>query len=142
MLTKLSWAALFFLLFNAKVAQAQTVGRHVSKLYVTHYNLISKDAVVKFVADVRIADCIAFITVESSNSKRISVFNINADHYFLEDGQILFSVPVGQIRKYLKRKDSVKLTVSAISMTGATAFKKSTVITTEDLIKIPVFELE
>lgn len=142
MLTKLSWAALLFLLFNNNMSQAQTVGRHVSKLYVTRYNLITKDAAVEFVADVRIADCLAYITVESSNSKRVNVFDINIDNYFIENDQILFNVPVGQIKKYLKRKDSVKLTVSAISLTGNTAFKKSTFITTEDLIKLPVFELE
>ena len=123
MLNKLSWTALFFLLFSLST-NAQTVGRRVSKLLVTNHDIIKNDALLEFVADVRIADCISYATVRAKHSKRVYDFYLDVENYYMDDENILFSVPIGNAKKYLRRLDEVDLEVSVYSVSGDMVMQK------------------
>lgn len=142
MLTKLSWAALFFLLFNMNVGHAQTVGRKVSRLVVTDYNPVTNDALLEFIADTRMADCIAYVCVKNSNSKKEYFFQVSVEQYFLDEEIILFSIPIGNAKKYLRRKEEVTVEVIAVGVTGSVVLQKSAVITRKDLKDMPVFDMK
>lgn len=125
------------LVFLAVGAMAQTVGKKAPKLSLTAYNAGKEDGTIQFEVDVRMADCISYIEIKPTGSKKpIQVYVAEKDYYLSEENgrDILLRIPLGSLKDILKKKEAVDTELTIFSKSGKPIYSNAMSLNKSELL--------